>query len=171
MKIHRNAKTTAQGRHLLLRRVNEGWTMTAATAAIGLSTRSGYKWQRRQRAGDTLLADASSRPRRQPRQTPVAVQAQVVALRQQRWPGWRIAHALGMPRSTVTCLLKRAGLNRLPRLTSPVPVLRCEWAAAGDPPACRHQGLNAHRGGRPPDPWRPPADAARHRPRVRACSG
>ncbi len=132
MKIHRNAKTTAQGRHLLLRRVNEGWTMTAATAAIGLSTRSGYKWQRRQRAGDTLLADASSRPRRQPRQTPVAVQAQVVALRQQRWPGWRIAHALGMPRSTVTCLLKRAGLNRLPRLTSPVPVLRCEWAAAGD---------------------------------------
>lgn len=132
MKIHRNAKTTASGRQLLLRRVDEGWTMAAAAAAVGLSTRSGYKWRRRQRAGDAVLADASSRPRRQPRQTPVAVHAQVVALRQQRWPGWRIAHALRMPRSTVTRLLKRAGLNRLSPVTPPVPVVRYEWAAAGD---------------------------------------
>jgi transposase InsO family protein len=132
MKVHRNAKTTPVGRQLLLRRVDEGWTMAAATAAVGLSTRSGYKWRRRQRAGDTELADASSRPRRQPRQTPVAVHAQVVALRQQRWPGWRIAHTLRMPRSTVTRLLERAGLNRLPPVTAPVPIVRYEWAAAGD---------------------------------------
>ena len=132
MKVHGNAKATPVGRQLLLRRVAEGWTMAAATAAIGLSTRSGYKWRRRQRAGDTVLADASSRPRRQPRQTPVAVHAQVVALRQQRWPGWRIAHTLRMPRSTVTRLLERAGLNRLPPVTAPVPIVRYEWAAAGD---------------------------------------
>jgi len=132
MKIHRNAKTTPVGRQLLLRRLEEGWTMAAATAAVGLSQRSGYKWRRRQRAGDTVLADASSRPRRQPRRTPVGVQAQVMALRQQRWPGWRIAHALRMPRSTVTHLLKRAGLNRLPPVTAPVPIVRYEWASAGD---------------------------------------
>jgi transposase InsO family protein len=132
MKIHRNAKTTPVGRQLLLRRVEEGWTMAAATAAAGLSERSGYKWRRRQRTGDQTLADASSRPRRQPRQTPVAVHAQVMALRQQRWPGWRIAHALRVPRSTVGRLLRRAGVNRLPLLTPPVPVVRYEWAAAGD---------------------------------------
>jgi transposase InsO family protein len=132
MKVHRNAKTTPVGRQLLLRRVDEGWTMAAATAAVGLSTRNGCKWRRRQRAGDTELADASSRPRRRPRQTPVAVHAQVVALRQQRWPGWRIAHTLRMPRSTVTRLLERAGLNRLPPVTAPVPIVRYEWAAAGD---------------------------------------
>jgi transposase InsO family protein len=132
MKVHRNAKTTPVARQLLLRRVADGWTMAAATAALGISTRSGYKWRRRQRAGDTELADASSRPRRQPRQTPVGVQAQVVALRQQRWPGWRIAHALRMPRSTVTRLLARAGLNRLPPTAPPIPIVRYEWAAAGD---------------------------------------
>ena len=100
MKVHGNAKTTPVGRRLLLQRLTAGWTMTAATAALGLSTRSGYKWRHRRRGGDTQLADRSSRPHRQPRQTPVARQAQIIAMRQQRWPGWRIAHALRMPRPT-----------------------------------------------------------------------
>lgn len=132
MKVHRNAKTTPAARQLLVQRLASGWTMAAATAALGLSTRSGYKWRGRQRAGDTQLVDRSSRPHRQPRQTPVARQAEVIALRQQRWPGWRIAHALHMPRSTVTRVLQRAGLNRLPTTTVPTPVVRYEWAAAGD---------------------------------------
>jgi transposase InsO family protein len=132
MRVHRNAKTTPHGRQLLLRRVDEGWTMAAATAAAGLSERSGFKWRRRQRSGDTLLVDASSRPRRQPRETPVRLQAQVLALRHQRWAGWQIAHVLRMPRSTVGRLLRRAGLNRLPAVTPPIPVVRYEWAAAGD---------------------------------------
>jgi hypothetical protein len=44
MNIHKNARLTAQGRHLLVRRVEElGWRMVEAAKAAGISQRQGYR--------------------------------------------------------------------------------------------------------------------------------
>jgi transcriptional regulator of acetoin/glycerol metabolism len=37
----------------------------------------------------------------------------VLVLRRLRWNGWRIALELGLSRSTISRILRRAGLNRL----------------------------------------------------------
>jgi hypothetical protein len=49
-----------------------------------------------------------------------------------RATAWQISKALKMPRSTVTRILDRAGLNRVTNLDTPLPVRRYEWANAGD---------------------------------------
>ena len=52
MNIHKNARLTAQGRHLLVRRVEElGWRMVEAVKAAGISQRQGYRWLARYRSG------------------------------------------------------------------------------------------------------------------------
>ena len=45
---------------------------------------------------------------------------------------WQISVALRIPRSTVTRVLARVGLNRLALLDPPAPVQRYEWPHAGD---------------------------------------
>lgn len=62
----------------------------------------------------------------------MTITAAIVALRQTRAPSWAISAQLGVPRSTVTRVLARAGLNRL-RLLELKPVIhRYEWPHAGD---------------------------------------
>ena len=130
MKIHRNAKTNVYQRRLLITRVRRrGWTQRRAAEAAGVSVRTVAKWLARPRRE---LADRSSRPRRQPRRTPAAREAAVLALRQTRATAWQISKALKMPRSTVTRVLARAGLNRVANLDTPPPVRRYERANAGD---------------------------------------
>jgi transposase InsO family protein len=130
MKIHRNAKTNVYQRRLLITRVRRrGWTQRRAAEAAGVSVRTVAKWLARPRQE---LADRSSRPRRQPRRTPVAREAAVIALRKTRATAWQISKSLKMPRSTVTRILARAGLNRVTNLDPPLPVRRYEWANAGD---------------------------------------
>src|SRR5919206_636596 len=86
VKLHRNAKTTPLMRALLVRRIRqEQWPPTEAAAAAGISVRTTYKWLRRHRLGGRpALEDASSRPHRQPRRTPSAVTARIVAARYER---------------------------------------------------------------------------------------
>lgn len=133
MKLHRNAKTTPKMRQLLIDRVTrQGWTRPAAATAAGISVRTVAKWIGRARHGDTTLEDRGSQPHRQPRRVPVATTAAIVALRQTRATAWQISTALGMPRSTVTRVLRRAGLNRIASLTPPPVVQRYEWPHAGD---------------------------------------
>ncbi len=133
MRLHPNAKTTPKMRQLLMDRVTrQGWTQLAAATAAGVSVRTVAKWVARARRGDVTLADRSSRPHRQPRRVPVELSAAVVALRQTRATAWQIAAVLGMPRSTVTRVLQRAGLNRVHALTPPPVVQRYEWPRAGD---------------------------------------
>jgi transposase InsO family protein len=55
-----------------------------------------------------------------------------LAARYERRTAWAIAVRLQVPRSTVAAILARAGLNRLARLTPPVPVTRYEWPHPGD---------------------------------------
>lgn len=133
MRVHRNAKTTPKMRQLLIERVRRhGWTQAAVAAAAGVSVRTVAKWIGRARFGDTRLEDRSSRPHRQPRTLDVARTAAILAYRQQRATAWEISARVGVPRSTVTRVLRRAGLNRVSRL-DPTPVIqRYEWPHAGD---------------------------------------
>jgi len=133
MRLHRNAKTSPKMRQLLVDRVQrQGWTQAAAAAAAGISVRTVAKWSRRARLGDVQLEDASSRPRRQPRRLDVGRTTAIVALRQQRATAWEISARVGVPRSTVTRVLQRAGLNRVTRLDPPPVIQRYEWPHAGD---------------------------------------
>jgi transposase InsO family protein len=133
MRLHRNAKTSPKMRLLLIDRVRrQGWTQAAAAAAAGISVRTVAKWMRRARLGDAQLEDASSRPHRQPRTLDPVRSTAIVALRQQRATAWEISARLGVPRSTVTRVLHRAGLNRVHRLEPPPVIQRYEWPHAGD---------------------------------------
>lgn len=62
MNIHKNARTTLQGRKLLIERIDIYGLMSAAEA-VGISLRTARKWRQRL-ATDGLggLADRSSRP-------------------------------------------------------------------------------------------------------------
>jgi transposase InsO family protein len=129
MKTHPNAKTNVYQRRLLITRVRrQGWTQQQAAAAAGVSVRTVAKWLTRARE----LADRSSRPHRQPRRTAAVDEAAIVALRRRRATAWQISRALRIPRSTVTRILQRTGLNRIAWLEPPVPVQRYEWPHAGD---------------------------------------
>jgi len=133
MRLHRNAKTTPNMRALLIERVvRQGWTQHAAAVAAGISVRTVAKWIGRARQGDAQLEDRSSRPHRQPRRLDVARTAAILAQRQQRATAWEISQRVGVPRSTVTRVLHRAGLNRVSRLDPPPVIQRYEWPHAGD---------------------------------------
>jgi transposase InsO family protein len=130
MTSHRNAKTNVYQRQMLIGRVRrQGWTQRQAAEAAGVSVRTVAKWLARERAG---LEDRSSRPVRQPRRLAVATTTAIIALRQTRATAWQISAALGVPRSTVTRVLARAGLNRVASLEPPPLIQRYEWPHAGD---------------------------------------
>jgi transposase InsO family protein len=133
MRVHRNAKTTPKMRQLLIDRVTrQGWTQAAAAQAAGLSVRTVAKWVSRARRGDATLEDGSSRPHRQPRRLAGPIEAAILTLRRTRATAWQISVALGLPRSTVTRVLARAGLNRVALLEPRAPVQRYEWPGVGD---------------------------------------
>ncbi len=117
MRLHRNAALSWSGRRLLGERVLiEGWTLTAAAEAAGVSVRCARKWVGRfGLEGEQGLFDRSSAPKRVANRTP-ADRAVVVALRQLRMTAAEIAETLSMPLSTVSVILKRQGLGRLGRV-------------------------------------------------------
>lgn len=134
MNNHQNARLTVHGRALLVQRVTEEGLRPAEVAqAMGVSSRTVYKWLRRFREeGHAGLRDRSSRPQRCPHATPPERRQQVVARRKRRQTYRQIAEELGIGLSTVARLLKRAGLNRLAYLDPPKPDNRYEHAAPGD---------------------------------------
>ena len=73
MRVHRNAKTTLATRQLLIQRVlHDGWTLSEASAAMGVSRQTGHKWVRRYRAsGPAALEDRSSVPHSSSRNLPI----------------------------------------------------------------------------------------------------
>lgn len=128
MRVHRNAKTNAYQRELLIHRVRQlGWTQRRAAEAAGVSVRTVAKWLTR----TASLMDRPSRPHRSPRRTRPTTTAAIERLRRTRATAWQISAALGIPRSTVTRVLARLGLNRI-AACEPIPsVERYEWAHAG----------------------------------------
>ena len=133
MQLHPNAKTTPRGRLEIVQRIWEGQRAEEVAEAFGLSVRTVYKWRRRYRdEGLAGLEDRCSAPRRRPRRTSAAREYRIVALRQRRLPGWRIALRLGMPVATVYRVLRRRGLSRLGALDPKPPARRYVRERAGE---------------------------------------
>jgi len=132
MKLHRNARTCPNSRALIARRVlEEGWSLTPAAAAAGVSEPTARKWVRRARAGEPL-EDRSSRPRRSPAQLPERLVRAIEVLRRMRMTAAQIAEVLGLALSTVSLWLKRIGLGKRSRLEPPEPPNRYERRHPGE---------------------------------------
>jgi transposase InsO family protein len=118
MRLHGNAALSWNGRRRLAERVVvEGWTLTGAAEAAGVSVRCARKWVGRYRLeGELGLFDRSSRPKRVANRTPEERIRLIVAMRRLRFTGPEIAELLGMALSTVSGILTRQGLGRLGRL-------------------------------------------------------
>jgi transposase InsO family protein len=102
-------------------------------AAFHVSERTVYKWLARYRhGGEAGLSDRSAAPHVIPHRTRARRVLEITALRAQRLPGHVIARRLGLPRSTVSRILQRLGLNRLGPLAPPPPVRRYERAQPGE---------------------------------------
>ena len=113
--MHGNAPLTPEGRLRLCRRIEDGWSVTAAAESMNISRQCAHKWWARYRQdGIDGLKDRSSRPDRCPHQTSARIERRIVALRQSRRLGpARLAGIVGVPASTVHRVLVRHGVNRL----------------------------------------------------------
>jgi transposase InsO family protein len=134
MKLHASARTCPKSRRLLVLRIEaDGWSVTAAAEAAGVSERTARKWLARWRAeGEDGLVDRSSAPRRRPTRLPADRRRAVEALRRLRMTAAEIAECLSMALSTVSRWLKRIGLGKLSRLDPPEPPNRYERKRAGE---------------------------------------
>src|SRR3954454_13720079 len=133
MKLHANARTCPNSRRLMVERVGAGWSLAEAAEAAGVSDRTAAKWLARWRAeGDAGLLDRSSAPRRVPARTPALRVEAIVWLRRLRMTAVEIAELLSMALSTVSAVLRRAGLGKLSRLDPPEPPNRYERARPGE---------------------------------------
>jgi len=133
---HRNARLNVFGRKLLCRRiVEEGWTVSAAAHAAGVSRTTASKWlQRYHHDGYAGLADRSSRPRRLRAGVGPRALRRIFRRRRLREGPHRISWETGIARSTVYRVLARHGLARLTALGREPrpPALRYEHAHPGD---------------------------------------
>ncbi len=131
---HPSARLTPKGRQLLVNRVRDGWTITKAADAAGISRQTGSKWIGRfRREGEPGLLDRVSAVHRQARAHPAALVAAVCARRLELRAG---PHVLGwesgLARSTVYAFLRREGISRLDRLGPRAPVVRYERERPGE---------------------------------------
>jgi transposase InsO family protein len=118
MKLHANAALSlTQRRRMVLRVIEQGWTVKAAAAACETSSRTCGKWVSRYRQlGESALLDRSSAPRVVANRTCERRIEAIAALRRLRFTGPEIAELLGMALSTVSGILTRIGMGRLGRL-------------------------------------------------------
>jgi transposase InsO family protein len=93
----------------------KGWSCSAVAEAMGVSRATVYKWLRRfETEGLEGLVDRSSAPLRRPRALSRRQVRRIIAARRRLgWGPHRLGPALGHPRSTVSGVLRRAGVPRL----------------------------------------------------------
>ena len=134
MNVHSRAKTNPRSRELLVDRVQaEGWSRRQAAQAFGLSVRTVAKWLGRYREeGLQGLRDRTSRPRSSPTRTSEILRRRVLELRQKRLVGREISETTGLPRATVSRILRKAGAGRLRSLEPPEAPNRYELPNPGD---------------------------------------
>jgi transposase InsO family protein len=134
MNAHSLARTTPISRAVLIGRVlDEGRSVVQTAAALGISTRTVYKWLARYRSeGAAGLRDRPSRPRRSPARVSAEREELILRLRRSRQTGPQIARGLRMPTATVARVLKRAGLHRLRLLEPPERPHRYERKQPGE---------------------------------------
>jgi transposase InsO family protein len=118
MRLHANAALSlTQRRRMVLRVVEQGWSIKDAAAAAETSPRTCGKWVSRYRAcSESGLLDRSSAPQRVANRTDERRIETIAALRRLRFTGPEIAELLDMAGSTVSGILTRIGLGRLGRL-------------------------------------------------------
>jgi transposase InsO family protein/transposase-like protein len=118
MRLHANAALSlTQRRRMVLRVVEQGWSIAAAAAAAETSPRTCGKWVSRYRAArESGLLDRSSAPEHVANRTCEQRIEAIAALRRLRFTGPEIAELLAMPLSTVSGILTRIGMGRLGRL-------------------------------------------------------
>jgi transposase InsO family protein len=98
-----------------------------------VTDKTARKWLGRYLAlGEAGLLDASSRPIHSPRSIEPAKALAIIELRRKRLTQARIAQALGVSKSTVGRVLRRAGLSLLSDLEPAEPLVRYEHGAPGD---------------------------------------
>ncbi len=134
MKLHANARTCPHSRLLIVERVLEqGWTLTRAAEAAGVSMRTAAKWLARYRVeGEAGLRDRSSAPADVPLRTPEERVQLIAFLRRLRMTAAEIAEVLAMPLSTVSAVLTRIGLGKRSRLEPLEAPNRYERAEPGE---------------------------------------
>jgi transposase InsO family protein len=134
MKVHANARTCPNSRRLLVDRIEEqGWSLTKAAEAAGVSDRTARKWLARWRAeGERGLRDRSSAPKRTPHRTPARIVALIERLRRLEMTAAEIAEVLELALSTVSVWLRRLGLGKRSRLRPPEPPNRYERSRPGE---------------------------------------
>jgi transposase InsO family protein len=134
MNIHKNARLTLARRLELVQDiVVKGFTPCTAGAVHGVTGPTARKWLGRYLAeGEAGLHDRSSCPQRSPRKIAAEKALAVVELRRRRLTQARIAASVGLSKSTVGRVLKRAGLSRLSDLEPCEPVVRYEHEHPGD---------------------------------------
>ena len=138
MHLHANAALGLAGRRKLVGLIEQGHSIRAAAAALGVAPATAHRWWTRWASADpstraslACLADRSSRPARCPRLLAADEQRRICAARASTnlGPG-RLAGILGRARSTIWKVLHRAGISRLP--TEPRPLTRrYEWGRPG----------------------------------------
>ena len=133
MQLHANAAVSLiKRRQMVLRVLEQGWTVTEAARAAETSSKTCGKWVSRYRADrECGLLDRSSAPKTVANRTCERRIAAIAALRRLRFSGPEIAEALAMPLSTVSGILTRIGMGRLGRLGLE-PAERYERARPGE---------------------------------------
>ena len=132
---HRNARLTPVTRAELVEHVMAGWPQAEVARLFRVSRATVAKWMRRFREGGRdALRDRSSRPPRSPRRTSELQEAVICAARRILAQGpHRIGQQLGIARSTVYAVLRRAGLHRLAWLHRATrEIVRYEHERAGE---------------------------------------
>lgn len=132
MNSHKNARTTYEGRKLLIERIAVMGLMPAAEAA-GISARTARKWlQRFEEAGLEGLHDRSSRPTKTRTTLDEALCQRIERLRRARMPMRHIASVVGRSVATISRLLATLGLSSLKALDPVASVIRYERSAPGE---------------------------------------
>ena len=134
MKLHANARLVPKRRAEMAKRVMAGeLTYVTAAQAYGVSTKTVGKWVARFKdGGEAALADRSSRPQRMRTQIPAATRDEIIRLRKERLTGKAIATIVGVHRSSVSRILRAAGLSRERDLDPKEADRRYEHEAPGD---------------------------------------
>ena len=133
--LHGNARLTVRARLEMVNQVLAGWPQAEVARQFRVSRATVSKWLRRYRVeGKPGLLDRSSKPVSSPNQTPRRLVRAITQLRRSRnWGPHRIGWHLGVARSTVYAVLRRAGLSRLAWLHRTTrEIVRYEHASPGD---------------------------------------
>lgn len=135
----RRCKLGLAGRLELVRLVEQGYSMRAAAAAVGVAPATAHRWWHRWRAASEQerASRACLQARRPvPRNCPWALSPEqeqkiLFAREKTNWGPMRLAYLTGSHRSTIWKVLARNGCSRRRRSTQRQSSRRYEWTEAG----------------------------------------